>query len=357
MIICVHTFLKRKIIRENSNYIYMRKHWFLIVMLALITFTSCKKENMIVGNWELIEGEGINDVGLFPKGYIFDEYGYCALRDGSKFEGGYDNEIFYCGRYNIYKNTLTLESSGSFNSMKISFLGARKMIWKSEKDGKIKYTFKKVTEFSDNGKYEYKIDYDSILSNDQIIITTVPKKSVTFYMEGTGQALIDMGNGRIGLSNNLLPTNDMRYEYSFFPDESACNIKITGNVTYLDCKGSLAKLDVSNNTALTKLVCEGYLTELDVSKNTALTYLVYNHSGKRFEGLTSLDLSNNTALAYIDCSYNLLTVSAMNALFESLHNNPIQGGKSIHISLCYETKDCDISIAEKKGWKVHVSYI
>jgi hypothetical protein len=229
------------------------------------------------------------------------------------------------------------------------------MIWKKEKNKKIKYTFKKVTEFSNNNgkKNGNEINNDSIFSNDQIIITTALNKSVDFEMKGTGRAIIDWGNGEREMSNPLYST-DESYMYRFLPTNSSSvsNITITGNVTYLKCNG-LAKLDVRGNPALTKLVCKGYVTELDVSKNVALTHLEYNGYEYGKSGLTGLDVSKNTALAYLDCSYNQFSALALNALFETLHDNPISGGKDIYITLRYENADCDISIAEKKGWRVH----
>ena len=343
----------------------MKKHWFLVVMLALISFTACKKENMIIGKWELIETEGVTDE-IIPKGYVFEEFLYYPVFDGSIFEGGHDNEILYSGRYSIQNNTLTMEHMESVagtwssytvrHSVEISFSGAKKMIWKDKKDKKIKYTFKKVTEFSDNGKNVKKIDYDSIFSNDQIIITTTPNESVEFEMKGTGRAIIDWGDGEKEMSNPLYST-DISYSYVSSPyNSSASNITIIGNVTSLICKGGVAKIDVSKNTALTKLVCNGHLTELNVSKNTALTYLVCNYFhvkydyNTHFKGLTSLDVSNNTALAYLDCSNNALTTEALDALFETLHNNHISGGKKIKKYENPGTYDCDEDIAKNRGW-------
>ena len=63
-----------------------------------------------------------------------------------------------------------------------------------------------------------------------------------------------------------------------------------------------------------------------------------------------LDLSKNTSLTILDCVYNKLTSSALNALFETLHSNA--GEKIISILGNPGDKDCDRSIAERKGWTV-----
>jgi len=131
----------------------MKKYLFLIVVGTLITFSSCKKEETkILGEWELVSSTICDDTWgkLLPIAYVFEEYSYYAIVN-NKFNGGLDNEIF-SGKYSIQNNTITFEtvsssSSGAYpyintryNSLKISFSGTKKMIWKSEND---KYTFKK----------------------------------------------------------------------------------------------------------------------------------------------------------------------------------------------------------------------
>ena len=114
----------------------------------------------------------------------------------------------------------------------------------------------------------------------------------------------------------------------------------------------LMSLDVSNNTGLTWLYCNNIqLTVLDVSKNTALTELCcYDNQ------IINLDVGKNTALTRLVCFFNLLQSSALNNLFETLHDNAISGYdgrcKEIEIYGNPGEEDCDIFIAEKKGWKV-----
>jgi Leucine-rich repeat (LRR) protein len=138
------------------------------------------------------------------------------------------------------------------------------------------------------------------------------------------------------------------------------NILLTGldvskntALTGLDCAecGGLTNLNVSKNTALTELNCTGnQLTGLDVSKNTALTELYCGENQ-----LTGLDVSKNTALATLYCNSNQFSTEALNALFETLHDNKINLGKEVKTGNNPGTDACDISIAEKKGWKVKKS--
>ena len=83
-------------------------------------------------------------------------------------------------------------------------------------------------------------------------------------------------------------------------------------------------------------------TSLDLSKNIALTNLFCQSN------LTKLDVSNNKVLTRLVCNYNQLTGSALNALFESLPDNA--GKKFIYIHGNPGAEDCNLSIAERKGW-------
>ena len=111
-------------------------------------------------------------------------------------------------------------------------------------------------------------------------------------------------------------------------------------------ENELTSLDLSKNTALLELDCNrNELTSLDVSKCSALTYLNCSHNR-----LLSLDLSKNTTLFELNCSGNLLNGSALDALFGSLRSSDKK--KSIAIYHNPGVKDCDETIAMKKGWEV-----
>jgi len=114
---------------------------------------------------------------------------------------------------------------------------------------------------------------------------------------------------------------------------------------YLKDLRSLTSLDVSGATALTTLsVWRSFLlTSLDVSKNTALILLEVQEVP-----LKSLDVSENTALTWLRVPITTLTTSALNDLFGTLHSNA--GEKKIDINGNPGSKDCDRSIALRKGW-------
>jgi hypothetical protein len=157
----------------------------------------------------------------------------------------------------------------------------------------------------------------------------------------------------------------------------------------LDCwENNLSELDVSNNIALEYLDCwNNRIKTLDVGKNKSLYYLKCGHNpllesidvsnapllyldcrytkitkldvstNKKLEtleccgcALTELDVSNNTNLEMIDCSNNNLDTEALNTLFESL---PIREEEAvIYIDKNPGTDTCNVSIAEKKMWKI-----
>ena len=68
--------------------------------------------------------------------------------------------------------------------------------------------------------------------------------------------------------------------------------------------------------------------------------------------IKNLDVSKNTSLTLLDCSNNQFSESELNGLFETLHCNDIEGGKYIIVSDNPGTDDCNMSIAEDKGWTV-----
>jgi hypothetical protein len=234
----------------------------------------------------------------------------------------------------------------------------------------------------------------------------IAKAKVEFFLEGTGMATIDWGDGTFESITLKRKSNDENYMFQYFEyeefkyshvytDSSLHTIKITGeNITalmhpssgtsFLDVSENtaltrldvafaklLSSLDISKNTALTYLNCSyNQLSNLDVSKNTALTHLIYsaNESGNKLSSLdvsknialthleiygnqlSSLDVSKNTALTFLRFDRNKLTDKALNALFKTLHSNA--GEKTIYMGENPGTNDCDRSIATSKGWTV-----
>jgi len=154
---------------------------------------------------------------------------------------------------------------------------------------------------------------------------------------------------------------------------TSLNLSNNEALTYLRCfKNQLTSLDISKNIALVILECSGnQLTSLDLSKNTALvellctnnqlTRLDVNNNSALFRficsdnQLTSLDLSKNTALRNVECESNNMTVKSLNDLFETIHSNDNNDGytKTLFIGGNPGTVDCNISIAENKGWSVY----
>ena len=226
-----------------------------------------------------------------------------------------------------------------------------------------------------------------------IILTTKESGPIIFYLDGSGLVTINWGDGTAKETREL-PTNIQFYH--FLEGRTPCTIKIYGNgITNFKCERYITSLDVSGAIALKYLDCsDNQLTSLDVSNNIALEYLdigvqIFGNPNQ----LTNLDVSNNTVLEYLDCSYNQLTsldvsnnivleyldcssnqltsldvsnnsvlsslrclsndlqTEALNALFHSLHSNMIPGVvKSIIIFFNPGAIDCDIKIANDKGW-------
>ena len=205
-----------------------------------------------------------------------------------------------------------------------------------------------------------------------ITMTVSPNNNkVVFCIEGSGKITIDWGDGKVN-TKWLWNFNKIHWFTHSYSGSSAYTIKISATaLRHLDCSyNQLTKLDLRANTALTSLHCwTNELTSLDVSNNIALTHLeLFNNQVSNLDvskntalthlycdnnQLTELNLSANTALKRLNCESNNLSADALNALFETLHNNTFEYGKTIYIADNPGTYDCDISIAERKGWKVN----
>jgi len=237
---------------------------------------------------------------------------------------------------------------------------------------------------------------DAVETVGEIKLTSNKHGDVLIHIAGSGTLTIDWGKGQEVDTHTLSIYEDnftSLHRYSqYFGDTSPRIITITGeNITHFNSVGNeLISLDVSKNAALIELWCnEKQLTTLDVSNNRALQSLwvvgcgltnldVSNNSelttlscnGNLLRSLDvssnselkvlscsgnqlrSLDLSNNTALTTIDCSHNQLSAAAFDALFETLHDNTISGGKTIFTRHNPGNSECDKSIATRKEWLV-----
>ena len=237
---------------------------------------------------------------------------------------------------------------------------------------------------------------EAVEAAGKIILTSNKHGDVLIHIAGSGSLTIDWGNGQEVETHTLSVYEDNftsfhRYR-QHYGNSSPRTVTITGeNITHFNSVGNeLISLDVSNNAALIELWCnEKQLTTLDVGNNRALQSLwvvgcsltnldvsnnkglitlscngnqlrsldVSNNSELKVlscsgNHLRSLDLSNNTALTTIDCSHNQLTAAALDALFETLHDNTISGGKTIFTRHNPGISGCDKSIATRKEWLV-----
>ena len=218
----------------------------------------------------------------------------------------------------------------------------------------------------------------------KIKMTTESGGGFDFFLNGSGVATVDWGDGTEKVSLTLNEENGVRFNHDY-PSASIRTITIYGDdITKLRCVvtsidisrctelkrlqvlGLGSNFNVSKNTALTELICNGKFTSLDVSKNTALTYLschgllasldvskntaLINLSCVNTQ-ITSLDVSKNTALENIDVNNCPLTAASLNALFETLHSN-VAPRKYIEIMNTPGWGDCDVSIAKNKGWRL-----
>lgn len=138
---------------------------------------------------------------------------------------------------------------------------------------------------------------------------------------------------------------------------------------------SLSSLDIGNLTNLKDLHCsENQITSLNLDKLTKLeslncsynTLTSLNLSGLvelknlwcHYNRLSSLNVNGLNNLEYLDCQNNYMNATALNDLFVSL---PISkySGWPIHIQNNGPNYDgsgalnCDITIAENKGWNVY----
>jgi len=147
-----------------------------------------------------------------------------------------------------------------------------------------------------------------ITVGEGVTMTTSPHdlfENLNFYVQGPDMVSINMGDGSGEKTFNISPD----YGFSF------------GAINH---KGSIYRIKISGLNMFT-LLC----------------------SNNR---LTSLDLSGCTTLRHLDCSYNMLSATALNDLFVSLHDNNAPLNKIIIISGNPGTKNCDLTILERKGW-------
>ena len=137
----------------------------------------------------------------------------------------------------------------------------------------------------------------------QYMTMTTAAENVFFQISGSGDMIIDWGDGTQNVYNNI---SSRPREYSHvYSNTAARTITISGEnvIEFYSPNNALTELDVSNNKNLADLNCnDNLLTELDVSNNTELTRLFVSNNL-----LTSLNINNSTALITLSCYNNKLT--------------------------------------------------
>ena len=193
--------------------------------------------------------------------------------------------------------------------------------------------------------------------------------NVSIRLKGIGTAIIDWGDGEDEQTVTLSPIySDCNKIYT---NTISRTITIYGNITDLVCaENRLTNLDVSKNTELIYLSCRNNnLTTLDVTACTQLEQLYCQNSPLLEElllndcsalkiiycdhsALTSLNVEGCVSLFHFFCNDNQLSETALNDLFDSLHNITLTDEKIIDVSINPGTATCDVNKAEDKGWTV-----
>jgi hypothetical protein len=136
--------------------------------------------------------------------------------------------------------------------------------------------------------------------------------AIRIALEGTGNAIIDWGDGTKTDSLSLIPNRS--HHTHTYKDTNSHLITIAGDkITFLDCSYcQLTQLNVKQNKDLETLICGwNKLTSLDLSQNKALKRLTCHENQ-----LTSLDLSHNTLLVDVFCIHNCLSFLAISKCHE-----------------------------------------
>ncbi len=145
--------------------------------------------------------------------------------------------------------------------------------------------------------------------------------------------------------NNLTNLQELKCSYN---DIGNLNLEGCKALEILECeRNRLATLNLNNCLSLRELNCNiNRLTNIAVIDNTKLTSL-----SCEYNQITGLDVSNNTALITLLCQSNRLTNTGLDAMFGTLHNNPISG-KTVFVGGNIGASTCDPNIAISKGWTV-----
>ena len=159
--------------------------------------------------------------------------------------------------------------------------------------------------------------------NEKTMTLITDNDELRFCLSGSGTATIVWGNEK---ETAELSADEFKWFTLAISDINSRTVTLSGEITGFECEwGGITEVDVSRNTTL---------TDLDVSVNQ----------------LKSLDVSKNTALKSLHIKANQFTAAALNDLFGTLHDK----GGIINIAYNPGVDDCNISMAEAKGWEVLV---
>ena len=200
-------------------------------------------------------------------------------------------------------------------------------------------------------------DGEEDVENDisYVTMTTAKIRYVSILLSG-GTVTIDWGD-ETDTETYSLPMSTSTYKIisHSYANSNSYFITLTGDtIIGLQClNNQLTELDVSKNSKLIDLNCSSnQLKSLDLSKNTKLRGLscILNQ-------LTKLDVSKNIELKYLKCGGNQFTSTALDSLFETLHNYDVpkysiydDDKKMLYIVNNPGEDACNRSIATEKGW-------
>lgn len=252
-------------------------------------------------------------------------------------------------------------------------------------------TAKSEVGFRLGGAYTADIDWGDVSPKEIVELSIDPKaphnaaiRLLHSYSNEMPHTITITGNNVthldcLGLPLTLLDVNNNSALFSLdcsYSQLTQLNLSGLTKLEYLFCENNqLSSLDVNKLTNLKLLRCnDNQFTSLNISKLTKLFLLECRHNqltsldvseldnlsrlSCSYNQLTSLDASGLTKLNYLDCSYNYMSATALNALFASLPH--VAGSTRIDIAILNNgpdhdgsgSRDCDITIAEKKGWFV-----
>ena len=138
---------------------------------------------------------------------------------------------------------------------------------------------------------------------ENLITMTTQANKITLTLAGTGKVSIDWGSRSFDIHEHELSDYPTVYEIEYPDRDVVHKIRVTGDVTFMNCNwNQLKKLNLKRNAGLKVLEC-GYnpLKKLNLKRNTQLEVL--DCSGNQ---LKKLDVTQNPLLGNLICGQNQL---------------------------------------------------